>query len=108
MMATGEGSSVSASGVVDIVCGTLQAKLFTTDLSSGSSRCIQFGSLLLSPCDFLRQAGKAAARNWKNSIRFLDQPLARVLESYVAPDGKRCVRFVLLAVLQRIHLMIHR
>ena len=77
---------------MDIVCGTLQAKLFTTDLSSGSSRYIQ--SLLLSPCDFLRQAGKAAARNWKNPIRFIDQPLARVLESYVAPDGKRCVRFV--------------
>ena len=51
MMVAGKVSSVSASGVVDFVCGTLQVKLFTMDLSSGSSCCIQFGSLLLSPCD---------------------------------------------------------
>ena len=74
--------------------GTLQAKLFTKDLSSDSSRCIQYGSFLLSPCDFQSQAGKAAARNWKNLIRYMDKPLSRVLESFVAPDGKRCCRFV--------------
>ena len=56
-------------------------------------KCIQYGSLL-SPCDFQCQAGKAAARNWKNSIRYMDKPLSRVLESFVAPDGKRCCRFV--------------
>ena len=38
--------SACPSGVVDIVCGTLQAKLFTKDLSSGSSRCIQYGSVM--------------------------------------------------------------
>ena len=84
-MAAGMASSACPSGVVDIVCGTLQAKLFTKDLSSSSSRCIPYGSLLLSPCDFQRQAGKASARNWKNTIRYLDQPLARVLESFTAP-----------------------
>ena len=83
-------SSACSSGVIDIVCGTLQAELFTKDLSSGSSHCIQYGSLLLSPYEFQCQAGKAAARNWKNSI----QPLSRVLDSLVAPDGKRRCRFV--------------
>ena len=31
-------SSACSSGVIDIVCGTLRANLFTKDLSSGSSR----------------------------------------------------------------------
>lgn len=97
-MAAREVPSSCSAGVIDIVCGTLQAKLITKDLSSGSSPCIQFGSLLLSPCDFQRQAGKAAARNWKNSIRYMKQPLARALESYVNLDGKRCCRFIGLSV----------
>ena len=97
-MAAREVPSSCSAGVIDIVCGTLQAKLITKDLSSGSSPCIQFGSLLLSPCDFQRQAGKAAARNWKNSIRYMEQPLARALESYVNLDGKRCCRFIGLSV----------
>ena len=75
-MAVGMASSACPSGVIDIVCGTLQVKLFTKDLSSGSSRCIQYGSLLLLPCDFQSQVGKASACNWKNTIRYLDQPLA--------------------------------
>ena len=37
---------------VDIVCGTLQAKLHTKDLSSGSNLCVLFGSRLLTPCEF--------------------------------------------------------
>ena len=93
-LAAGMTFSACSSGVIDIVCGTLQAKLFTKDLSSGSSRCIQYGSLLLSPCNFQRQVGKVAACNWKNTIRHLDQPLARVLESFTAPDGKRYCHFV--------------
>ena len=54
---------------------------------------MQFGSFLLSPCKFQHQAGKAAARNWKNSIRYHDQPLSQARESYTDPDGKRCCRF---------------
>ena len=79
---------------MDIVCGTLQAKLQTKDLSSGSSPCVLLGSRLLTPCDFQRLAGKASARNWKVTIRCLDQPLSRFLESYTDADGKRCCRFV--------------
>ena len=97
-MATRKSSSVCSAGVIDIVCRTLQAKLLTNDLSSGSRRCIQFGYLLLSPCKFQCQAGKATAKNWKNSIRYQDQPLSRALESYIDPDGKRCCCFIGLSV----------
>ena len=93
-MATGKSSSVCSAGVIHIVYGTLQVKLLTNDLSSGSSRCIQFGSLLLLPCEFQRQAGKATTRNRKNSIRYQGQPLSRALESYTDPDGKRCCHFI--------------
>ena len=93
-MAAGKSSSVCSAGVIDIVCGTLQVKLLTDDLSSGCSHCIQFGSLLLSPCKFQHQAGKATARNWKNSIRYQDQPLSQALENYIDPDGKRCCCFI--------------
>ena len=90
-MASGRDTTVAT---VDIVCGTLQAKLHTKDLSSGSSLCILFGSRLLTPCEFQRLAGKASARNWKMTIRYLDLPLSRFLESYTDADGKRCCRFI--------------
>ena len=94
-MTAGMASSACSSGVIDIVCGTLQ-KL------SGSSRCIQYGSLL-SPCDFQRQARKAAARNW---IRYMDKPLSRVLESFVAPDGKALLPFC--GLFCRVNLLVAR
>ena len=64
-MVSGRDATVAT---VDIVCGTLQAKLHTKDLSSGSSLCVLFGSRLLTPCEFQRLAGKASARNWKMTI----------------------------------------
>ena len=83
---------------VDILCGTLQAKLHTKDLSSGTCPCpclcVLFGSRLLTPCEFQRLAGKASARNWKMTIRHLDLPLSRFLESYTDADGKHCCRFM--------------
>ena len=79
---------------VDIVCGTFQAKLLTRDLSCGSSRCIEFGSRTLTPCEFQREAGKASAKNWKNTIRYQDKPLSRNLDSFVDYSGKRCCRFI--------------
>ena len=79
---------------VDIVCGTLRAKLLTRDLSCGSSRCIEFGSRTLTPFEFQREAGKASAKNWKNTIRYQDQPLSRNLDSFVDCSGKRCCRFI--------------
>ena len=75
-------------------CGTLQAKLHTKDLSSWSNLCVLFGSCLLTPCEFQRLAGKASARNWKMTIRYLDLPLSRFLESYTDADSKRCCRFM--------------
>ena len=94
-MAVGKCSSVCSAVLINIVCGTLQVKLLmiTNDLSSGSSRCIQFWSLPY-PCEFQCQAGKATTKNWKNSIRYQDQPLSRALECYINPDGMRCCRFV--------------
>ena len=53
---------------VDIVCGTLQVKLLTEDLSCGSCPCIQLGSRTISPCQFQREAGKASAKIWKAII----------------------------------------
>ena len=53
---------------VDIVCETLQAKLHTKDLSSGSSLFVLFGSCLLMPCEFQRPTRKASAMNWKMTI----------------------------------------
>ena len=79
---------------VDIVCGTLQAKLLTEDLSCGSSPCIQLGPRTISPCQFQREAGKASAKNWKATIRYLNQPLSQFLETYTNHSGKRCCRFV--------------
>ena len=93
-MATRKSSSVCSDGVIDIVCRTLQAKLLTNDLPSGSCRCIQFGSFLLSPCEFQHQAEKATSKNWKNSICYQGQPLSQALESYTDSDGKRCCRFI--------------
>ena len=90
-MVSGRDATVAT---VDIVCGTLQAKLHTKDLSSGSSLCVLFGSRLLTPCEFQRLTGKASARNWKMTIRHLDLPLSRFLESYTDVDGKRCCWFM--------------
>ena len=55
-------------GTLDIVCGILQAKLLTSHLSCGFSPCILLGSRLISSCQFQREAGKAAAKNWKATI----------------------------------------
>ena len=63
------------SGTLDIICGTLQAKLLTSDLSCGSSPCILLGSRLISLCQFQREAGKAAVKNWKATTRYMDKPL---------------------------------
>ena len=62
-------------------------------MSLESSLCVLFGSHLLTPCKFKHLAGKASARNWKITIRHLDQPLLCFLESYTYANGKRCCRF---------------
>ena len=87
------GASFPPDDVVDIVCGTLQAKLLTKELSSGTSRCIILGGNLLTPCDLQCKPGKATARNWKATICYRDQPLSRFLVSYHDSSGKHCCRF---------------
>ena len=39
---------------MDIVCGALNAKLQTKNLSSGSSRCISSSGKIFTPCEFER------------------------------------------------------
>ena len=66
-MASGRDTTVAT---VDIVCETLQAKLHTKDLSSGSSLCVLFGSRLLTPCEFQRLAG--TLKRWKGFRKELE------------------------------------
>ena len=81
---------------VDIICGSLIAKLYPGELASGSSRCISFGSgrVFFIPCDFERRAGRGASRNWKKTIRYKGKPLINYLENVILADRKRGVRFV--------------
>ncbi|XP_065918834.1 uncharacterized protein [Dysidea avara] len=85
---------------VDIVCGTLQAKLITKELSSGTSRCVRLNGDLLTPCDLQRKAGKASSKNWKTTIRYQDQPISKFLVSYRDEMGRRRCRFEPNATLQ--------
>ena len=87
--------NATATGTLDIVCGTLQAKLLTGDLSSGSSLFILLDSKTITPCQFQREAAKAAAKNWKTTIRYKDKPLKHFLENYVDSSRKRCCRFII-------------
>ena len=80
--------------VVDIVCGSLTASLRVEDLCNGSSRCVCLGSVVLTPCEFERRAGRGTANNWKKSIRFCGRPLGEFLESYTSADGRKCFKFV--------------
>ena len=77
---------------VDIVCGALNAKLQTKNLSSGPSRCISFDGQIFTPCKFERHAGKSS-RNWKSSIRCYGKPLSSFIEMYETLDGKKRCHF---------------
>ena len=56
--------------VLDIVCGSLSASLCVKDLYNGSSCCVLLGSVVLTPCEFERRAGRGSTKNWKKSIRY--------------------------------------
>jgi len=45
-------SFLAGGSEVDIVCGTLYAKLETKTLSSGSSCCVSFNGKVFTPCEF--------------------------------------------------------
>jgi len=79
--------------ILDVVCGSLSAKLCVTDLYNGSSRCVHLDSEILTSCEFER-CGRASTRNWKKSIRFKGKPLSEFLELYTSSEGRKCFRFV--------------
>ena len=80
--------------VLDIVCGLLSASLCVKDLYNGSSRCVLLGSVVLTPCEFERRAGRGNTKNWKKSIRYCGRPLGEFLESYTSSEGRKCFKFV--------------
>ena len=69
-------TTMATAGAVDIVCGTSQARLLTTDLSNGSIHCIACNGELLTPCEFERCSGRSTSRNWKLLIRCNGKPLS--------------------------------
>ena len=67
--------SPGKAAVLDIVCGSLSASLCVKNLYNGSSRCVLLGSVVLTPCEFERRAGRGSTKNWKKSIRYCGRPL---------------------------------
>ena len=61
--------------VLDIVCGSLSTSLCVKDLYNGSSHCVLLGSVVLTPCEFERRAGRGNTKNWKKSICYCGRPL---------------------------------
>jgi len=80
---------------VDIVSGTLCAKLETKNLSSASSCCISFGVKVFTPFEFECHAGKSASINWKSSIHYCGNPLSSYIKTYETSDGKERWHFVI-------------
>jgi len=78
---------------VDVICGSLKAKLRVNNLCDGRSRCVLLGETVLTPCDYERSAG-IGSKNWKRSIRYLGKPLINFLQCYTNSRGKRCVKFI--------------
>ena len=90
-------SAVPSGSPVDIICGSLSAKLFSSKLVDGYSRCISFsanGGILMTPCDFERRAGRSAAKNWKKTIRYAGKPIGNFLNHSFTADGKKQLHFV--------------
>ena len=69
-------------------------KLITKDLSCGSSRCVWFGTKLLTSCEFECLAGRSSSKNWKVSIRFRGEPLLNFLKHFQTINGRKKWRFV--------------
>ena len=52
------------------------------------------GSVVLTPCEFERHAGRRSTKNWKKSIRYCGRPLGKFLELYTSSEGRKCFKFV--------------
>ena len=55
---------------------------------------VLLGSVVLTPCEFERRAGRGNTKNWKKSIRYCGRPLGEFLESYTSSEGRKCFKFV--------------
>ena len=74
----------------------LSTKLFTKDLSCGSSRCVSFGAKLLTSCEFERLAERSFSKNWKASIRFRGEPLLNFLEYFQTINARKKIMALLI------------
>ena len=66
-------SALSPDHPIDVICGSLPAKLFPDKLKDGFSRCISFtagNGSFMTPCEFERRAGRFSSKNWKRTIRY--------------------------------------
>ena len=71
-------SALSPDHPIDVICGSLPAKLFPDKLKDGFSRCISFtagNGSFMTPCEFERRAGRSSSKNWKRTIRYAGNPL---------------------------------
>jgi len=77
--------------VLDVVCGSLSAKLCMTDLYNGVlvAARVHLGSVILTPCEFERCAGRGTTRNRKKSNCFRGRPLSEFLELYTNSEERK-------------------
>ena len=90
-------SALPLGSPIDVVCGSLPAKLYPDKLVDGYSRCISFsagGGSLMTPCEYERRAGRATAINWKKTIRYSGTPICNFLQCSFRADGKKQLHFV--------------
>ena len=82
---------------VDVICGSLPAKLYPDKLIDGYSHCILFsasGRSLMTPCEYQRRAGRTTAKNWKKTIRYKGRSIDNFLQCHFSADGKKQFHFV--------------
>ena len=48
----------------------------------------------MTPCEFKRQAGRLAAKNWKKTIRYIGKSIGNFLQHSFSADGKKQLHFV--------------
>ena len=90
-------SALSTNCSIDVICGSLTAKLFPSKLQDGSSRCISFtvgNGSFMTPCEFERRAGRSSSKNWKRTIRYAGKPIGNFLQVVENQNGKKKVHFV--------------
>ena len=90
-------SALSPDHPIDVICGSLPAKLFPDKLKDGFSRSISFtagNGSFMTPCEFECRAGRSSSKNWKRTIRYAGKPIGDFLQCVVNQNGKKEVSFV--------------